>query len=117
MNKKQDSNLTAEQKFILHEEGTEQPGTSPLNNEKREGSYYCVGCGTKLFESNTKYESGSGWPSFFNLYQMFLRQKQIITQVMQEQNIIVKNVVDITDIFLMMAQNLHVRGFATMELV
>ena len=65
MNKKQDSNLTAEQKFILHEEGTEQPGTSPLNNEKREGSYYCVGCGTKLFESNTKYESGSGWPSFF----------------------------------------------------
>ncbi len=57
MNKKQNSNLTAEQKFILHEEGTEQPGTSPLNNEKREGSYHCVGCGTKLFESNAKYES------------------------------------------------------------
>ena len=51
MNKKQDSNLTTEQKFVLHEEGTEQPGTSPLNNEKRKGSYYCVGCGTKLFES------------------------------------------------------------------
>ena len=65
MNKKKNINLTAEQKFILHEEGTEQPGTSPLNNEKREGSYYCIGCGTKLFESNTKYESGSGWPSFF----------------------------------------------------
>ena len=63
MNKKQ--NLTAEQKFVLLEEGTEAPGTSPLNYEKREGSYYCVGCGTKLFESNTKYESGSGWPSFF----------------------------------------------------
>ena len=58
-------NLTAEQKHILLEEGTESPGTSPLNYEKREGDYYCVGCGTKLFESNKKYESGSGWPSFF----------------------------------------------------
>ena len=63
MNKKQD--LTSEQKHILHEEGTEAPGSSSLNNEKREGSYYCVGCGTKLFDSKTKYESGSGWPSFF----------------------------------------------------
>ena len=63
MNKKQ--NLTAEQKFVLLEEGTEAPGTSPLNYEKRKWSYYCVGWGTKLFESNTKYESGSGWPSFF----------------------------------------------------
>ena len=42
-----------------------QPSSSSLNNEKREGSYYCVGCGTKLFDSKTKYESGSGWPSFF----------------------------------------------------
>ena len=58
-------NLTAEQKHILLEGGTESPGTSPLNYEKREGDYYCVGCGTKLFESNKKYESGSGWPSFF----------------------------------------------------
>ena len=58
-------NLTAEQKHILLEEGTESPRTSPLNYEKREGDYYCVGCGTKLFESNKKYESASGWPSFF----------------------------------------------------
>ena len=63
MNKKQ--NLTAEQKSILFEEATEPPGSSPLNNEKREGSYHCVGCGTKLFDSKSKYESGSGWPSFF----------------------------------------------------
>ena len=63
MNKKSD--LTAIQKFVLYEEGTESPGTSPLNNEKREGSYHCVACGTKLFESNMKYESGSGWPSFY----------------------------------------------------
>tara|TARA_B110000014_G_C19554375_1_gene296122 strand:+ start:112 stop:471 length:360 start_codon:yes stop_codon:yes gene_type:complete len=57
--------LTEQQKHILYEEGTESPGSSPLNNEKREGSYFCVGCGTKLFESKAKYESGSGWPSFF----------------------------------------------------
>ena len=62
MNKK---NLTAEQKSILFEEATEPPGSSSLNNEKREGSYYCVGCETKLFDSKSKYESGSGWPSFF----------------------------------------------------
>ena len=49
--------LNAEQKRILLEEGTEPPGTSPLNCEKREGEYYCAGCGTKLFESKKKYES------------------------------------------------------------
>ena len=62
---KYNTELTPEQIFILKQEGTETPGSSPLNNEKREGSYHCVGCGTKLFESKTKYESGSGWPSFF----------------------------------------------------
>ena len=60
-----DKKLTSEQNHILKEEGTEPPGSSTLNHEKREGSYHCVGCGTKLFESKTKYESGSGWPSFF----------------------------------------------------
>ena len=57
--------LTAEQKHILLEEGTEAPGTSALNYEKRKGDYLCAACGTKLFESSKKYESGSGWPSFF----------------------------------------------------
>ena len=57
--------FSKKQKHILFEEGTEPPGTSPLNYEKREGNYCCVGCGTKLFESKSKYESGSGWPSFF----------------------------------------------------
>ena len=66
MNKKNwDSILTPEQNYVLKNEGTEPPGSSSLNNEKREGSYHCVACGTKLFESNTKYESGSGWPSFY----------------------------------------------------
>ena len=58
-------NLTPEQYYVLRGEGTEHPGSSPLNNEKREGDYLCAGCNTKLFESNKKYESGSGWPSFF----------------------------------------------------
>ena len=58
-------NLTPEQKIVLFKEGTEAPGSSKLNNEKREGSYHCTNCEEKLFESNAKYESGSGWPSFF----------------------------------------------------
>ena len=57
--------LTSKQQNILLNEGTEPPGSSPLNNEKRKGDYLCVACGTKLFESKSKYESGSGWPSFF----------------------------------------------------
>ena len=58
-------NLTPEQENILKKEGTEAPGSSSLNYEKRDGYYLCIGCGTRLFESNKKYESGSGWPSFF----------------------------------------------------
>ena len=64
MNKK-NPNLTAEQKLVMFEDGTEPPGSSELNNEKREGSYHCANCGVKLFDSKTKYESGSGWPSFY----------------------------------------------------
>ena len=58
-------NLTVEQKLVMFEDGTEPPGSSELNNEKREGSYHCANCDIKLFDSKTKYESGSGWPSFF----------------------------------------------------
>ena len=65
MNSKLNKDLTSEQYHILREEGTEAPGSSPLNQEKREGDYHCVGCGTKLFSSSAKYESGSGWPSFY----------------------------------------------------
>ena len=64
-NKDWDPNLTPEQNYVLRQEGTESPGSSSLNNEKREGSYHCAGCGIKLFSSESKYESGSGWPSFF----------------------------------------------------
>ncbi|TPW34966.1 peptide-methionine (R)-S-oxide reductase MsrB [Oecophyllibacter saccharovorans] len=49
---------------ILREHGTEPAGSSPLNAEKRPGRYRCAGCGAELFSSTTKYDSGSGWPSF-----------------------------------------------------
>ena len=65
MTKKINPNLTAEQKLILFEEGTEREWSSELNHEKREWSFHCANCGEKLFDSKTKYESGSGWPSFY----------------------------------------------------
>jgi peptide-methionine (R)-S-oxide reductase len=50
---------------VLREHGTERAGTSPLNGEKRKGVFHCAGCGQELFSSDTKFESGTGWPSFF----------------------------------------------------
>jgi peptide-methionine (R)-S-oxide reductase len=50
---------------VLREEGTERPGSSPLNGEKRAGVFVCAGCDLPLFTSAMKYESGTGWPSFF----------------------------------------------------
>ena len=64
-NKDWDANLTPEQNYILKQEGTEPPGSSSLNNEKREGAYHCAGCGIKLFDAGMKFDSGTGWPSFF----------------------------------------------------
>lgn len=57
--------LNEAQKRVLHGHGTEPPGSSPLNHEKRPGHYDCAACGKRLFSSEAKYESGSGWPSFF----------------------------------------------------
>lgn len=57
--------LTDEQYRILREKGTERAFTSPLNNEKRAGIFHCAGCGEQLFSSEHKYDSGSGWPSFY----------------------------------------------------
>ena len=57
--------LTAAQFKVLRLHGTERPGTSPLNREKRKGAFACAGCDLPLFSSETKYESGTGWPSFW----------------------------------------------------
>ena len=65
MEKKINKNLTSLPKFVLFVSGTLAPGTIVLNHEYSEGSYHCTNCGVKLFDSTTKYESGSGWPSFY----------------------------------------------------
>jgi peptide-methionine (R)-S-oxide reductase len=57
--------LTPEQFRVLREEGTERPASSPLNEEKRPGVFVCAGCRLPLFTSAMKYDSGTGWPSFF----------------------------------------------------
>jgi len=58
--------LTPEQYKVLRKHGTERAGTSELNAEKRPGTYCCAGCGTRLFAAPTKFESGTGWPSFWD---------------------------------------------------
>ncbi|NUZ04151.1 peptide-methionine (R)-S-oxide reductase MsrB [Piscinibacter koreensis] len=57
--------LSPAQYEVLRQEGTERPGSSPLNAEKRKGRYLCAGCDLPLFSSDTKFESGTGWPSFY----------------------------------------------------
>jgi peptide-methionine (R)-S-oxide reductase len=57
--------LTPEQYHVMREHGTERPWSGPLNYAKEKGVYSCAGCGAELFGSDAKFESGSGWPSFF----------------------------------------------------
>lgn len=57
--------LDAQQYNVLRKHSTERAFTSPLNEEKRPGAFVCAGCGTPLFDSATKFESGTGWPSFW----------------------------------------------------
>ena len=57
--------LTPEQFYVLRKHGTERPGSSPLNEEHRAGVFKCAGCGTPVYRSETKFDSGTGWPSFF----------------------------------------------------
>ncbi len=57
--------LTPEQFYVLREHGTERAFTSPLDQEKRKGVFHCAGCDLALFSSQTKYDSGTGWPSFW----------------------------------------------------
>ena len=57
-------NLSKEQREIMFNEGTERPFSSDLNKEKRKGFYHCANCNNKLFASSSKFDSGTGWPSF-----------------------------------------------------
>ena len=58
--------LSPAQHAVLRDHATERPFTSPLNDEKRAGEFFCAGCGSLLYVSGTKYNSGSGWPSFYD---------------------------------------------------
>ena len=79
MDNKLKKELTAEQNQVMFNEGTEPPGSSELNSEKREGDYFCANCETKLFNSSMKFDSGSGWPSFFkSLENVFETKKDFL---------------------------------------
>jgi peptide-methionine (R)-S-oxide reductase len=67
--------LTPEQFAVLRQEATERPGSSPFNSEHRKGTFVCAGCDLPLFDSSTKYESGTGWPSFYNYLPGHLEMK------------------------------------------
>jgi peptide-methionine (R)-S-oxide reductase len=58
--------LTPEQYEVMHQHGTERPGSCALNHEKRAGVFSCAGCDQPLFRSGQKFESGTGWPSFYD---------------------------------------------------
>ncbi len=64
--------LSPESYYILREEGTERAFSSPLNNEKRKGIFHCAGCDMPLFSSDKKYDSGTGWPSFWDSIQVIV---------------------------------------------
>lgn len=57
--------LTPDQYYVLRQHGTERAGSSPLDHEKRKGVFHCAGCDLALYSSETKYDSGTGWPSFW----------------------------------------------------
>jgi len=59
--------LTEQEFYVLRKEGTERPWTSPLNDNKASGTYVCAGCELPLFTSDKKFDSGTGWPSFFDV--------------------------------------------------
>ena len=67
--------LSPEAFQVLRKEGTERAGTSPLDNEKRAGTFACAGCGQPIFNSEMKFDSGTGWPSFFDFIDGSLETK------------------------------------------
>lgn len=68
--------LTALEYDVLRKEGTERPFTSPLNDEKRPGTFVCAGCALPLFTTDMKFDSGTGWPSFFTYIEGALETKK-----------------------------------------
>jgi peptide-methionine (R)-S-oxide reductase len=81
--------LTPEQYHVTREHGTERPFSHPYNKEKTTGTYMCVSCGTPLFRSETKYDSGSGWPSFYQpINEDAVSEKQDASHMMRRTEIL-----------------------------
>lgn len=68
--------LTEQEFYVLRKEGTERPFTSPYNDNKAVGTYVCAGCALPLFKSETKFDSGTGWPSFFDFIEGAIETKR-----------------------------------------
>lgn len=71
-----ENRLTEAEFYVLRNEGTERPGSSPLDNEKRPGTFVCAGCALPLFKTEMKFDSGTGWPSFFTFIDAALDTKR-----------------------------------------
>src|SRR5262249_60496124 len=79
--------LSPEASPILREEGTERPGPSPLLNEHRRGTFVCAGCGLELYRSQWKFESGTGWPSFFEAIAANIGEKSDSELIMERTEV------------------------------
>ena len=107
--------LSEIQKNILYKEHTEKPFSSLLCDEKRKGTYVCAGCNSPLFTSDQKFESGTGWPSFFDSLPDSFETKSDRSFLWSELSITVRNVVAIMDMFLTMVHHLLVKDSVIME--
>jgi len=109
------SRLSPESYYILREEGTERAFSSQLNNEKRKGIFYCAGCDLPLFSSDKKYDSGTGWPSFWDSIQGSVETKVDFKLIVLEPNIIALRVEVIRDMSSMMGHFPLAKDSATMD--
>ncbi len=80
--------LTVEQQHVLREGGTEKPFSSELNFNKKTGNYMCASCGQVIFDSKTKFDSGTGWPSFFDAKKGAVKLKEDNSFFMRKTEVI-----------------------------
>ena len=108
------SRLSEEEYYILRKEGTERPGSSVLNDEKRKGVYQCAGCDLPLFSSDMKFDSGTGWPSFFDYLPNALEFKTDFKLVIPVKNITVLDAMVTMAMFSKMDPNQQVYAIVIM---
>jgi|SRR3989338_55948 len=83
--------LTLAQRAVLANQGTEPPFSGELLHNKEQGTYHCAACGAELFNSETKYDSGSGWPSFYQVIKDKVEARLDLSQDMQRTEVVCKN--------------------------